>query len=365
MIRTRPHLAAIPPYTPGTPVEQLVAARSLVDPVRLSANENPFSPPAPVLEAMSVAAADSNRYPRDDAPELREAIAASTGADLASVAVGCGSLDLFFQVCLALLDPGDVVVCPALSFPEYWRIPQVLRADVRSAPMAGFEVDLDAMLRAVDADTRLVVVGNPNNPTGTVVTPARLKRFLSEVPASTAVLVDEAYVEFCEPSLRPPSVAWLKEHPNLVVTRSFSKAMGIGGIRLGYLMADPAFLLELRKVHLTFAVSGIAQAAGVALLSEPSITVLAERVEQIRAERARLEEAVANLGLPVVHSEGNFLFIPTSQGVEIVEWLVSRGVLVRLVPRAGVRMTVGDRTENGRLLSALEAWSASHAAEHP
>lgn len=362
LIRARPHLGDLDPYEPGTPVAQLIEARGLTDAVNLALNECPFAPSGPVVAAITHAATGSNRYPEDTAPRLRAAIAARLGVTADQIVVGCGSVDVFQQLCLALLDPGDSVVCARNSFPEYWRTPNFLRATVHRVAMDSLTTDCAGLLAALDATTRLVVVANPNNPTGTVVDPGALKALLEGVPEGVCVLVDEAYVEFCDPGRRAPTLEWLAEHRNLVVSRTFSKALGIGGVRLGFVVADPAFLATLAKVHLPYSVSALAQAAGLAALTDEVLADVARRTEIVREGRRRMTAALTAAGWVLSDSQANFVFAPCDRAVEVGEWFLDRGVIVRAIPHNGVRVTVGTPGEVDRFLEVAAEWAGAHRA---
>jgi len=360
VIRARPHLSTLDPYEPGTPVDQLIEAHGINDAVNLALNESPFEPPAQVVAAVAAAGRRANRYPEDGAPRLRAALGGHLGVAPDAVAVGCGSVDMFQQLCLALLDPGDSVVCGEVSFPEYWRTPRFLRAEARRVPMDGLALDVAAMARAVDETTRLVIVANPNNPTGTVVAPEALEALLDAVPEDVAILFDEAYADFCDPGRRPPSIEWLSRYDNLVVSRTFSKALGIGGVRLGYLVADPAFLAEVAKVHLPYDVSALAEAAGLAALSDEVLAIIEERVALVRAQRHRITEVLRGARWPLSDAQGNFTFSPTSRGLELAGWFLERGIVVRGISSIGLRITVGTPAENDRLCEAVAEFSAAN-----
>ena len=262
----RPAVQAMPAYRPGKAAEQAEEEHGIENAIKLASNENPYPPVPSVIAAMTKAAAGVNRYCDHLAIELRTAIGAMVGTDLDHVAVGCGSVGLLQQLCLAYLDPGDNVVYPWRSFEAYPVNVQMMGAESRQVPLVGHAFDLDAVATAVDDRTKIIMLATPNNPTGTALSVDALRAMLAKVPDHVIVLVDEAYREFLDPSFGNP-VSLLADHQNVVVSRTFSKAYGLAGVRVGYLVAAPAIVDEVNKVLVPFAVNGIAQAAALAALA--------------------------------------------------------------------------------------------------
>ncbi|MCL4113898.1 UNVERIFIED_CONTAM: hypothetical protein GTU68_024082 [Idotea baltica] len=302
---------------------------------------------------MTEAAGNVNRYCDHLAIDLRTAIGAMVGTDLNSVAVGCGSVGLLQQLCLAYLDPGDNVVYPWRSFEAYPVNVQMMGAEAKTVPLVDHAFDLDAVVAAVDDRTKIIMLATPNNPTGTALTVAALRAMLAKVPDDVIVLIDEAYREFLDPSFGDP-VELLAEFPNAVVSRTFSKAYGLAGVRVGYLVAAPGIVDEVNKVLAPFAVNGIAQAAALAALAardeyEPFLTGL-------RNERARVVAALTDAGWQLPDAQANFVYLPLGERTQdVYVEIEKRGVVTRPFAGEGIRVTIGTPEENDRFLATLAA----------
>jgi histidinol-phosphate aminotransferase len=341
-------LSSLPAYVPG---------RSVPGAVKLASNETPYPPLPSVVARIAEAAGAINRYPDNGAAELTAALAAKYGVDVEQVRVGCGSVALCTQLVQAVADADDEVVYAWRSFEAYPIISAVSGASSVQVPLtAGHVHDLDAMADRVTGKTRLIFVCNPNNPTGTAVGRDALVRFLRAVPPDVVVALDEAYREFVRDQDVPDGLSLLDEFPNVVVLRTFSKAYGLAGLRVGYAIAgDPAVASALRQVQVPFAVSTVAQAAGLASLEPAAEAELFERVERTVAERSRVRDGLLALGYEVPVSEANFVWLPL--GAATSDWAAGcdeRRVVVRGFGGSGVRITIGAPEENDRLLSAAE-----------
>lgn len=352
MVRLRPILGALEPYRAGKPAEVVARERGLVDVVKLASNESPYPPLPSVLEAIARAAAEANRYPDDGCTELREALAERMGLDGERVAVGAGSIDVCLQAVLATVDPGTEVLTGWPTFNAYPLLVDVAGGRTRRVPLREDRFDLDALAGAVTERTRLVIICNPNNPTGTFVSHAELARFLDQVPGDLLVVVDEAYVDFADDPAFPDSLSLLQDHGNLLVLRTFSKAHGLAGLRVGYGISSPEVIGALRKVHVPFAVGRLAQVA--ALASLQAELELKERVTEVMGERRRLGAALEELGYRVPPSQANFLLLPVpGRSEELATACEARGIIVRPLGPDAVRVTVGTPRENDRFLAAL------------
>lgn len=345
-VRLRPVLASLPAYVPG---------RTVPGAIKLASNETPYPPLPSVVAHIADAAGTVNRYPDSHSTALAGAIAARYGVDPASVVVGCGSVSLCTQLVQAAADAGDEVVYAWRSFEAYPIISAVSGASSVQVPLRADHVhDLETMAARVTGRTRVVFVCNPNNPTGTAVRRAELVDFLRSVPDDVVVALDEAYREFVRDPDVPDGLTLLDEHPNLVVLRTFSKAYGLAGLRVGYAVAaDPALAAALRQTQVPFAVTSVAQQAALASLEPEAEKELLARVDEVVDERARVARAVADMGYDVPRSEANFIWFPL--GERTLDWAAGceqRGVIVRPFANSGARVTIGSPDENDRFLSA-------------
>jgi histidinol-phosphate aminotransferase len=344
----RPILASLPAYAPG---------RNVPGAVKLASNETPHPPLPYVLERIAAAAADVNRYPDLVSVALTEAIAQKYGVDPGRVAVGCGSVSLCTQLVQAVADAQDEVLYAWRSFEAYPILTAVSGASSVQVPLRDYVHDLDEMADRITDKTRLIFICNPNNPTGTVVRRAELVAFLKRVPADVVVALDEAYREYVTDADVPDGMTLLDDHPNLVVLRTFSKAYGLAGLRVGYaIAADPTLAGALRQTQVPFAVSSLAQAAAIASLSPQAEPQLLERVAGAVVERTRVRNAVLALGYEVPPSEANFIWFPLAEAT--TSWAArceEHGVIVRAFPGHGARVTIGSLPENDLFLRSAAA----------
>ncbi|HUW16021.1 MAG TPA: histidinol-phosphate transaminase [Actinomycetes bacterium] len=346
--RLRPVLADLPAYQPG----RSAAAGA----VKLSSNENPFPPLPSVLAALHEAAAVVNRYPDPTNARLVNALAERHGVSTAQVVLGTGSVAVADQLVRATADAGDEVVFAWRSFEAYPILTRSAGAVPVTVPLlADARHDLPAMAAAVTDRTRLVLVCTPNNPTGTAVRRSELERFLDAVPASVVVAVDEAYREYVRDEDVPDALTVAVGRPNVVVLRTFSKAFGLAGLRVGYAVAPEPIAVALRQVQLPFGVSTMAEVAAVAsLAAESELTV---RVDEVVAERGRLTRALRATGFDVADSHANFVWLRTGgQTASFAQACADAGVMVRPFPGEGVRVTVAEREANDRFLAVAAAF---------
>lgn len=340
----RPALDGLPGYRAG---------RSRPGAVKLSANENPFPPLPGVLEAATAELAGLNTYPDPAATRMLEEISAALGVPVAQLATGTGSVGILQQIVQATSGPGDEVLFAWRSFEAYPLVARLGGATPVTVPLtAGEEHDLDAMADAVTERTRLVLLCSPNNPTGTVLRREEVAKFLAVVPADVLVVLDEAYAEFVRDRAAVNGLDLVAAHPNLCVLRTFSKAYGLAGLRVGYAVAATEVAAGLRAATLPFGVSAAAQAAVVASLAVPEL--LAERVEAIVAERERMIAALRALGYRPPDSQANFVWLRLGgRTAELVEVLERAGLIVRPYGTEGLRITIGTPEANDRVLAAL------------
>ncbi|KQU07629.1 aminotransferase [Rhodococcus sp. Leaf7] len=342
--RTRLDLDAIPGYIPG---------RSFPGAIKLASNETTAGPLPSVVAAIAEAAAGVNRYPDNQSTQLVEALADFLGVASTSVAAGCGSVALCQELVQITCNAGDEVVFGWRSFEAYPIVTLVAGATAVRVPLTDDDVhDLDAMAAAVTDRTRLMFVCNPNNPTGTVVDAAALDRFLDAVPDHILVVLDEAYFEYTDRTIDGVEIG--RTRPNVVVLRTFSKAYGLAGLRVGYAVGAPSIITSMKKVHTAFSVSSVAQSAAIASLAASD--ELLARTATVTSERSRLRDTLRGFGFHVPDSSANFVWIPlgASSG-DFSAASTEAGVIVRAYGDDGVRITVGDPHENDAFLEFASA----------
>ena len=331
---------------------------ALDDAIGLASNECPYGPLPSVVRAIESATANINRYPDHRAVELREAIAEHLGIEAANVTVGCGSVGLLAQLALAYVDPGDEVVFGRPSFEAYPIFTQIAGGAPVAVPLRGQSLDLDAIANAVSSRTKLVLLANPNNPTGTAVNTEALIRLLDAVPPDCIVVADEAYREFVTRADVTDTVPLVAHHPNLVVLRTCSKAFGLAALRVGYGIADPGVVRVIDSVLIPFAVNGLGQAGALASLAARD--ELAERLASVTSERARVVTALRRAGWSVPDAQANFVWLPAgTQADALARGLGRQGVATRAFPGAGVRVTTALPDDNDRFLEAFTRVASS------
>lgn len=345
-VRLRPALAGVPAYVAGRPAPVVPGLTTF----KISSNENPYPPLPSVRALLGEAAGGVNRYPDMNNVELIAAIAGFCGVDPGMVAVGPGSVGVLGQIVTATCDPGDQVMFAWRSFEAYPILTRLAGADpVMVGLTSAYEHDLDAMAAAVTPRTRLVLLCTPNNPTGPALRHADVEAFLGRVPSDVAVVIDEAYVEFNRQDDTVDSLALLRTHPNVVVLRTFSKAYGLAGLRVGYALAHPALAQAFAKTAIPFGVNLLAQAAAIHSLGARG--ELMERVDALVAERARVVAALAAMGWDVPRTEANFVYFPLEKSsAAFSQACEDAGLVVRRYGDDGVRVTIGETEANDRLL---------------
>lgn len=342
--RTREDLTSLPSYVPG---------QSIPGAIKLASNEIAAGPLPSVQTAIAEAAGSVHRYPDMGAATLIERIAAHTGFDLEQVAVGCGSVSLCQQLVQATsCGPDDEVVFGWRSFEAYPIITQVAGASRVAVPLTPRHgLDPEAMAAAVNERTRVVFVCNPNNPSGTVWRRAELERFLDAVPTSAVVALDEAYHDFVTDPDVPDGLTLLNGRDNVVVLRTFSKAHGLAGLRVGYAISTPKLVTALRKVCLPFSINALAQVAAVASLDAAG--ELSARCGQVCVERDRVHTALVAAGYEVPESQGNFVWLPLGERTAAFnQHCLEQKIVVRAFASDGARVTIGAPEENDALLAA-------------
>ena len=348
--RLRPELAAIPAYTPG---------KTVPGAIKLASNETVHGPLPSVREAIAAATETINRYPDNGHVELKEHLSRFLDSDgeipPERIAVGCGSVSLCQQLIQITCTVGDEVVFGWRSFEVYPLQVRVAGAVPVQVPLREHAFDLDAMAAAVTERTRLIFVCNPNNPTSTVVDPDELARFVAAVPSDILVVIDEAYVEYIRDGLQPDSLGLARTYPNVVVLRTFSKAYGLAGLRVGYAVGDAEVITALGKVYVPFTASTISQAAAIA--SVQAADELLTRTDSVVAERRRVSAELARLGYTVPPSQANFVWLPLGEDtVDFAQRAAEARVLVRPYGGDGARVSIGAPAENDAFLAFAETW---------
>ncbi len=342
----RANIAAIPPYVAGKPP----TVRPGMTSYKLSSNENPYPPLPGVLEAVQRAVATMNRYPDMGSAALYAALGERFGVPVEHLSVATGSVGLIYQLVQAFCDPGDEVVLAWRSFEAYpIAVTAAAAAPVRVPVLPDGRHDLDAMAVAITERTKVVLVCTPNNPTGPAVTRTELDAFLARVPPHVLVVVDEAYVEFVRMDDAVDGLVTYRAHDNVVLTRTFSKAYGLAGLRVGYAVAPAPIAAALRAVSLPFGVSSVAQVAAIASL-EREADLLA-RVDALVAERDRVLAGVRAAGWEVPDAQGNFVWFELGdRTAQFAAAADERGIVVRPFAGEGARVSIGESEANDRLL---------------
>jgi histidinol-phosphate aminotransferase len=351
-------LARIPHYEPGTSLDDAKARAETTDAIKLASNESPFPPHPAVVEAIATAAAGVNRYPDPDARILRGAIAERHETDPARIAVSNGSCEILLAAALALCEPGDEILYAWPSFSIYPHLPALSGAREIRVPLGdGYVHDLDAMVEEVTAATQLLIVCNPNNPTGTHLPAERIGAFVESVPDRTTIILDEAYIEYQTNDDPDATLDLLAKHPNVVLLRTFSKCHGLAGLRVGYALCSPQFRSAVDAVRQPFSVNTLAQAAAAEAVRHQDD--VADRVERNLVERIFVEGELHQMGFATADSQTNFAWMELGEldEADVVESLAKAGVAVRPgTPLGGpgcLRVSYGTRAENERFLGAL------------
>ncbi len=351
MVEPLPHVREIPPYVPGKPP----VARPGLTTYKLSSNENPYPPLPGVLATAQQAAEAMNRYPDMGCAALYDALATKLGVDTDQLAAGTGSVALIYHLLSAYCGIGDEVVHAWRSFEAYpIAITGAGATGVKVPVTADGRHDLPAMAAAITERTRVVLLCTPNNPTGPALGHAEVAAFVAGVPDHVLVVVDEAYLEFVRMAGPVDGLALLRDHPNVVLLRTFSKAYGLAGLRVGYAVAAPGTAGALRAVSLPFGVSSVAQAAAVASLAH-EVELLA-RVDALVGERDRLLAGITDAGWSVPEAQGNFVWFDLGeQTVDLAATFGDAGLAVRPFAGEGLRISVGEPEATDRLVDLLHA----------
>ncbi len=346
------------PYVPGKPVSETERELGITGCIKLASNENPYGPSPKAVTAIQRSLAGLNDYPDGGAYYLKQALAARHRVDARQIIVGNGTNELLEMVVRTCVRPGESVLYADPSFIVYKLAPLAAGCSIKRVPLTpDLRYDLPALARAADAKTKLLVIGNPNNPTGTYVTARELEDFLGAVSEDLVVVLDEAYFEYASASDFPNGFDFLGWRKRLLVTRTFSKCYGLAGLRVGYGVGDLELVDYLNRGRQPFNVNSLAQVAALAALDDVEHLTLATRSN--REEMARLVPALRARGFKVYDSQANFVLVDVHQdGEQLFQKLLRRGVIVRPVSNYGlttcVRVTIGTPAQNDRLLAAID-----------
>ncbi|GAA4902904.1 histidinol-phosphate transaminase [Ferrimonas pelagia] len=352
-----PGVTGLHPYQPGKPIEELERELGINNIVKLASNENPLGLSAKAQQAIQQATSDLTRYPDANGFYLKQALAEILRCDTAQLTLGNGSNEVLEILFRTFVSPGDEVIFDAHAFIVYALLTQSSGATARAIPSLDWGHDLDAMLAAINDKTRLICIANPNNPTGTYLEPEQLSAFLQQVPEQVLVVLDEAYFEYVPAERRAASVEWLQRYPNLCITRTFSKAYGLAGLRIGYLISSAEMAGLLNRVREPFNCNSLALAAATASLVDQDYVQRSVALNQ--SEMARFERYFAAKGINYIASLGNFITAELQPASQIYQALLEQGVIVRPIGGYGMpnhlRISVGLPEENDRFMTALEA----------
>jgi histidinol-phosphate aminotransferase len=341
------------PYQGGKPIDELKRELGLETVIKLASNENPLGASAKVVEAITESLAEISRYPDGNGFSLKSALGEHLGVSIDTLTLGNGSnevLELIARVFVS--EASDEVVFSQYAFPVYPLATQALGATAKVTPAKNFGHDLDAMLQTISDNTKLIFVANPNNPTGTLLSNDELYSFLERVPQTIPVVLDQAYIEYLNTD--DPTISWLDTFSNLIITRTFSKAYGLAGLRVGYAISSTEIADYINRVREPFNVNHVAQSAAIAALADAEYLQTSIKVNNAGVKQ--LETGFAKLGLMFIVSSANFVAVEVSNASDIFEKLLSEGVIVRPVEMPNhLRVSVGTESENSRLLEALEA----------
>ncbi|WP_029934733.1 histidinol-phosphate transaminase [Thiomicrospira pelophila] len=352
----QPQIQSIQPYVPGKPVSELQRELGLKHISKLASNENPLGASQKALSAIEVALKDIARYPDGNTFYLREVLSDFLSAPTNQIALGNGSNELLELVGRVFCGQGDEIIYSQYGFAVYPITAQIVGATGVEVPAKNYAHDLQAMARAVTPKTKLIYVANPNNPTGTLFGRAEWESFMKAVPDTVMVVLDEAYLEYVETSDYPNGLDYLAQYPNLIVSRTFSKAYGLASLRVGYMVASEEIISYINRLRAPFNVNHFAQVAAAAALQDQQFVL--QSVELNRQGKQQICEALARLDISFIHSEGNFVCVEFGdKASEINTKLLHHGVIVRPVSNYGLtrflRVSIGNRAENQHFIDAL------------
>lgn len=356
VIRYRKELDLIEPYIPGKHLDEVKREYGLSDIIKLASNENPLGMSSLAREAIIANLENVHLYPDGNATALRSKLAENLSVSTEQIIVGNGSDEIIKMIAEAYLEPGDEVIISEPTFSQYRFAATLMGAEIISVPLNNYCYNLKAIAEKVSEQTKLIFVCNPNNPTGTIVPQNELEQFLQVIPKTVLVVVDEAYYEYVQTDTYPQTVSLLKDYPNLLITRTFSKIYGLAALRVGYGIADPAIISTLARAKEPFNVNTLAQAAALASLNDPQH--VQKSIELNEQGKRYLYEQFELLGLDYVPTETNFILADLNADADhIFKQLLAKGVIIRSAAPFGlpsfIRITIGTMEQNRRFIGAL------------
>lgn len=347
-------IAGLQPYVPGKPIEELQRQYGIRDVIKLASNESPIGPSQAAQAAIALATRDLTRYPDGNGYSLKLALSEKFAVDANQITLGNGSNDVLELIARCFASPTDEVMFAQHSFAVYSLVAQAIGAKLVEVPAMDYGHDLSAMQQAITANTKLIFIANPNNPTGTYIPAQEIHAFLQAVPDNVIVVLDEAYVEYGDEEVN--SIDWLAEFPNLIICRTFSKAYGLAGLRVGFALSSPEIADLLNRLRQPFNVNHLAMCAAIAALGDGDYL---QRAKQVNAEgMQQYIDGFNAMGLDYIPSKANFICVDVkTNAAEIYEKLLQQGVIVRPVAGYGLpnhlRISIGLEHENQRCLDAL------------
>ncbi|RMG05614.1 MAG: histidinol-phosphate transaminase [Nitrospirae bacterium] len=355
MINPPEYIRAIKPYQPGKPVEELERELGIEGAVKLASNENPLGPSPKALDAIKRHLSGLNRYPDGSGYYLKNALAERLGVEPDELILGNGSNELLDIAVRTFMRQDDHAVMGAPSFVVYPLAVQSVGAEKTEVPLSQWRHDLEGMLSAVKENTKILFIANPNNPTGTINRAQEFKRLMERLPEDILLIVDEAYYEYVTDNDYPDSLSYFREGRNILILRTFSKAYGLAGLRIGYGIGRKEVLVEMNKIREPFNTNSLGQVAALAALEDEDHII--RSIEVNNEGKEYLYREFERLGIEYVPTEANFIFVPrlSISAGELYEKLLRRGVIIRPMGPEWVRITIGLMDENKRLIQALEA----------
>lgn len=352
-LNIHPDIAALSPYVPGKPIEELQREMGLKRVIKLASNENPLGPSPKALAVLNEGAATLHRYPDGGGFRLREALADRWKVTSEHIILGNGSDEILGLLARTFLSPGDEAVMADHTFVIYKMEVMAAHGKAVTVPLKQWRHDLPSMADAVTSRTRLIFVCNPNNPTGTMVSAGEVDAFLARVPKDVIVIFDEAYFEYVRSSDFPDSMAYVKQGRNVIVLRTFSKIYGLAGLRIGYGVTTPEITNYLNRVRPPFNANSMAQRAALAALGDDEHVARSRAVNHTGMEQ--VTGGLSALGLSPIPSQANFLYVDMGRdGRQVFEALLREGIIVRHIEGGMIRVTIGQPEENQAFLTALE-----------
>ena len=357
-------IASVHPYEPGKPIKEVERELGLRRVIKLASNENPLGPSRKALRAMRHALADVHLYPESSCHYLIQKLSQQLDFPTNQIIIGNGSNEIIELLARGFLNEGDEVISSETSFLVYPILSQVCGAKYVTAPMKDYRYDLPGILKVITDKTKIIFIANPNNPTGTYVTSKEVEDFLSKVPDDVLVCFDEAYVDFVDAQDFPKTLSYLKKgHKNVLVFRTFSKAFGLAGVRIGYGVASTELVGYLHKIRQPFNVNSIAQAGATAALDDSFFLWRTKLL--VSSGRKYFYKICRKLGLRVLPSQANFVLIDTGcDGEDVFKYLMAKGLIIRSMKAYGlktwVRVTIGRRSQNAQFYRLMKLYLAEH-----